>query len=67
MPEVRYDKSHHCGATAEERIKNRLKPSGGKPGTETWPSRTHTVIHGGGQQHSEPLYDRGEIINRKGK
>jgi hypothetical protein len=64
MPEVRYDKSHHCGATPEERIKNRLKPSSGKAGTETHPTRTHTTIHHG--QHGEmPLYNTGGEIVRK--
>jgi hypothetical protein len=27
MVEVRYDKNHHAGATAEARIKHRLRPS----------------------------------------
>jgi hypothetical protein len=46
MAEVRYDKSHHAGATAEERIHNGLKSSGGHGhSTETHPTRTHTHIH----------------------
>jgi hypothetical protein len=64
MVETRYNQHHHAGKNAEERIKARLKPSGGKPGVETWPSRTHTVVHHG-QPSKGPLYDRGEIVKRK--
>jgi len=62
MPHVVYDKGHHAGPNEEARIKSRLKPSGGKPGTETWPSRTHTVVHHGQQT---PAHDRGEPVKRK--
>jgi hypothetical protein len=49
MPEVRYDKSHHAGATAEARIQSRLKSSGGDghTKTETHPTRTVTTVHHG--------------------
>ena len=67
MPEVRYDKSHHCGATAEERIRNRLKSSGGHGhSTETHPTRTHTHIHHG-QPTPAQLYGTGGEIIRKEK
>ena len=56
MAHIVYDKSHHAGATAEERIHNRLRSSGGhSESTETHPVRTHTHIHHG-QKMSGPLY-----------
>jgi hypothetical protein len=65
MPEVKYRTDHHAGATAEQRIKNRLRSSsaahGGRPQdhlaadamTQTTPTRTHTSIHhsGSAKQH----------------
>jgi len=61
MPEVKYDVSHHAGATAEERIHSRLKSSGGDgQSTETHPTRTHTHIHHGGQQHQHGPTHGGE-------
>jgi hypothetical protein len=69
MPEIKYDTSHHAGATAEERIKSRLRSSGGEgKSTETHPVRTVHHIHHGGQQHSGPLYGSGgDIIKPVGK
>ena len=71
--EVRYDKSHHAGATAEERIRNRLRPSNahGKT-TETHPTRTHQTTHYGqngamgGPLGGGPLYSGDQLIE-KGK
>jgi hypothetical protein len=61
MAEERYDKSHHSGATAEQRIANRLKPSAGDDAGDvqttkgTGPTRTVTSIHHSGhQQHVKP-------------
>jgi hypothetical protein len=53
MPEVKYNQSHHAGATPEARIAARLKPSGVGRGTQpdhmvthgTGPTRTVTAIH----------------------
>jgi hypothetical protein len=62
MGEVKYDTSHHAGATAAERIANRLKPSAGDDCGDvqvtkgTGPTRTVTSIHHSGhQQHGEHL------------
>jgi hypothetical protein len=55
MPEVHYNKSHHAGATAEQRIANRLRNSGGGSAPsetkETHPQRLHHNIHHGASQH----------------
>lgn len=53
MAEVKYNQSHHAGATPQERIANRLKPSGmpGQGGMATHgtgPTRTHTFLHESG-------------------
>jgi len=50
MPEVKYDKSHHAGATPEARIANRLRNSGGENADHVikkgeGPTRTFTNIH----------------------
>jgi hypothetical protein len=61
MGEVKYDTSHHAGATPEARIANRLKPSAGEGCGDvqvtkgTGPNRTVTTIHhSAGQQHVKP-------------
>jgi len=41
MTQVRYDKNHHAGGTAESRITNRLRPS-------TAPNADHVVTKGSG-------------------
>jgi hypothetical protein len=56
MPEIKYDKSHHAGATAEARIHSRLRSSNGSGDvqTETQPTRTVTTVHFAGQQATSP-------------
>jgi hypothetical protein len=70
MAHIVYDKSHHAGATAEERIHNRLRSSGGhSESTETHPVRTHTHIHHAGQQATSPnnpLPQGKDILNMYG-
>jgi hypothetical protein len=55
MPTEVYIKSHHAGATAAERIQNRLRPSNDPSGRpiESWPQRTVSTVHRGGSQHSQ--------------
>jgi len=62
MAEERYDKSHHLGGTAEERIRNRLKPSaepqrgsGAQVKLGDGPTRTVTTVHPSAntRQHGE--------------
>jgi hypothetical protein len=59
MPEVRYNKDHHLGATPEARIKNRLKnlsapsPSAPQASAETNPTRCVTATYFGGNQHRD--------------
>jgi hypothetical protein len=53
MAEVKYNTSHHAGATPEARIANRLRNSGGEEADHhavhgTGPTRTHTNIHSTG-------------------
>jgi len=53
MVEVKWNTDHHLGANAEQRIKNRLKPSsptGGQEQKETNPVRTVTTVLYGGSQ-----------------
>jgi hypothetical protein len=52
MAHERYDTTHHAGATPEERVRNRLKPSAEPqrgPGAQVkvgdGPNRTITTIH----------------------
>jgi hypothetical protein len=50
MPTIKYDTSHHSGATPEARIANRLRNSGGNDADHivqkgTSPNRTFTNIH----------------------
>jgi hypothetical protein len=63
MAEERYDRSHHLGATPEERVRNRLKTSAEPqrgPGSHqvtvgNSPNRTVTTVHPSGntRQHGE--------------
>jgi hypothetical protein len=54
MTEIRYDKNHHAGGTADARISNRLRPSLA-PHADTvvtkgsGPTRTISSIHSHGQ------------------
>ena len=49
MPELRYNKNHHAGATPEARISNRLRNSGGGADVVVHkgdgPTRTITNVH----------------------
>jgi hypothetical protein len=59
MVEVRYNTKHPAGATAEQRIQNRLRSSGqagfgrAEDHAVTQPTRTHHHIHHGGSQHRQ--------------
>jgi hypothetical protein len=66
--EVKYDRSHHAGATPEARIANRLRNSGGEEADYhavhgTGPTRTHTNIHnpGSSRQHGPDNKGEGDI------
>ncbi len=70
--EVKYDRSHHAGATPEARIANRLRNSGGEEADHhavhgTGPTRTHTNIHnpGSARQHGTPNAGEGDIQGNK--
>ena len=58
--EVKYDRSHHSGATPEARIANRLRNSGDAAHADhhavhgTGPTRTHTNIdHSRNEQYGD--------------
>jgi hypothetical protein len=54
--EVKYDTSHHAGATPEARIANRLKNSGDTAHADhgTGPTRAHTNIdHSRNEQYGD--------------
>jgi hypothetical protein len=70
--EVRYDKSHHAGATPEARIASRLKNSGGEEADHhavhgTGPTRTHTNIHnpGSARKHGADNTGEGDISGHR--
>jgi hypothetical protein len=63
--DVKYDRTHHAGATAEARIANRLKNSGDMGADHsvvhgTGPTRTHTNIHRSGHQAQHGPEAKGE-------
>jgi hypothetical protein len=65
---VKYDSSHHAGATPEARIANRLRNSGGEEADHvvqkgSGPTRTFTNIHnpGSARQHGGPNRGEGDI------
>jgi hypothetical protein len=66
MVEVRYNTSHHAGATAEERINNRLRNSGDAPNADAViqkgesPLRTYTNVYFSGAQASHGADNPGE-------
>jgi len=65
MGEIKYDKSHHAGATPEARIANRLRNSGGEEADHhavhgTGPTRTHTNIHSTGNVLQRGSDNKGE-------
>jgi hypothetical protein len=56
--EVKYDKSHHAGATPEARIANRLRNSGGE-------ESDHTVVHGTGPTRTYTnIGHKGNVMQR---
>jgi hypothetical protein len=73
MSEVKYNKSHHAGATPEARIANRLKNSGDVANADhsvvhgTGPTRAHTNIHhyGSAKQHGAGNPGEGSITGEK--
>jgi hypothetical protein len=66
MVEIRYNTSHHAGATAEERIASRLRNSGDAPNADAViqkgdsPLRTYTNVYFSGFQASHGEDNRGE-------
>jgi hypothetical protein len=69
--EVRYDKSHHAGATPEARVANRLRNSGGEEADHivqkgSGPTRTFHNIHnpGSARQHGGPNKGEGDITGK---
>src|SRR6516165_4424867 len=65
MAHVKYDTSHHCGATPEARIAYRLRNSGGEEAdhvvqTGTGPQRVFTNIHNPGSSRQHGADNRGE-------
>jgi hypothetical protein len=72
MTEVKYDKSHHAGATPEARIANRLRNSGQANEADyvvqkgSGPTRAFTNIHhkGNVMQRGEDNRGEGDINNR---
>jgi hypothetical protein len=70
--EVKYNTSHHAGATPDARIANRLKNSGDAAHADhhavhgTGPERTHTNIHNTrNQSYGEDHPGEGDIFGRK--
>jgi hypothetical protein len=72
--EVKYDTTHHAGATPEARIRNRLKPSAEPqrgPGAQvtngSGPTRTVTTIHQSAntRQHGPDHKGEGNIFGEK--
>jgi hypothetical protein len=68
MTEVKYDKTHHSGATPEARISNRLRNSGGEEADHivqkgSGPTRTITNIHhpGSARRHGSVNPGEGDI------
>jgi hypothetical protein len=70
--EVKYNTSHHAGATPEARIANRLRNSGGEEADHVvqkgdGPTRTITNIHnpGSARRHGQPNPGEGDILGNK--
>jgi hypothetical protein len=65
MAEIKYDKSHHAGATPEARLANRYRNSGDKTADHvikhgSSPSRTYENIHERGQGGGDRRVDVNE-------
>jgi hypothetical protein len=70
--EVKYNTSHHAGATPEARIASRLRNSGGEEADHivqkgSGPTRTFTNIHNPGtaRRHGETNKGEGDINGNK--
>jgi hypothetical protein len=70
--EVKYNTSHHAGATPEARIASRLRNSGGEEADHivqkgSGPTRTITNIHhpGSARQHGSGNPGEGDISGNK--
>ena len=70
--EVKYNTSHHAGATPEARIANRLRNSGGEEADHivqkgSGPTRTFTNVHnpGSARQHGADNPGEGDIHGHK--
>jgi hypothetical protein len=71
--EVKYNTSHHAGATPEARIASRLRNSGETKEADhivqkgSGPTRTFTNIHhpGSARQHGKPNAGEGDIHGNK--
>jgi hypothetical protein len=60
MTEVKYDKSHHAGATPEARIAARLRNSGS-------PEADHHAVHGTGPTRAHTnIHSTGHVLQRGG-
>jgi hypothetical protein len=71
MAEIKYDTSHHAGATPEARIANRLRNSGGDEADHvvqkgSGPTRAFTNVHekGNVMQRGKDHPGEGDIFNR---
>jgi hypothetical protein len=65
MPHIKYDTTHHAGATPEARNANRLRNSGGEEADHimqkgSGPTRTFTNIHETGNVHQRGADRPGE-------
>jgi hypothetical protein len=70
--EVKYNTSHHAGATPEARITSRLRNSGGPEADHivqkgSGPTRTFTNIHhpGSARQHGADNPGEGDVFGNK--
>jgi hypothetical protein len=66
MTEIKYDRNHHAGATAEDRLASRLKNSGDEKHADvhavhgTGPTRTHSNIFHSGNARQQGAGNPGE-------
>jgi hypothetical protein len=72
MPEIKYDRGHHAGATPEARIANRLRNSGGEEADRivqkgSGPTRVFHNIHnpGSARRHGAGNPGEGDILGNK--
>ena len=72
MPEIKYDRGHHAGATPEARIASRLRNSGGEEADHivqkgSGPTRVFHNIHnpGSARRHGAGNPGEGDILGNK--